>query len=204
MHVKPHNMLAFSQYGQLAQTWTVLYFGQKSWAAVSWASPGSGGPESTFGHCLGELSTVGFPFQRALQHGWRGSLVQMWEAAVWMTSEAGLACFRYLIIWPFYFRVLHLLFTEELNGHSSTLARCKNSIFSILHLRNWRKWCKKCLAQARLGMCCGSGNIIFVSFVLWHMPRRKHGCEIRSQGKMKPFGLLFLETLRPIQICGLC
>lgn len=186
-------MHAFSQCFQLAQAWMVLHCADKTWTAVSSASPGSRYPESMFGHPLGELSMVGFPFQRALQHVRRGSLVQTWEAVAQMTSEAGLACFRYLFVWPFLFRVLHLVFTNEFTGHSSALVRWENSIFSILHLGNWRKWCNKCLAQAHLGMCCGSGNVILVPFFAWHMLRRTQGHGIRPQGNVEAFGLLDLS-----------
>lgn len=107
-----------------------------------------------------------------------------------MTSEAGVACFRYLLVWSFPFRVLHLVFTNEFTGHRSALVRWENSIFSFLHLGNWRKRCNKCLAQACLGMCCGSGNVILVSSISWHMLRRTQGHGIRSEGNMEAFGLL--------------
>lgn len=79
---------------------------------------------------------VGFPFQRALQRGQRSSLAQTREAVARMTSKAGLACFRYLLLWPFPFRVLHLVFANEFSGLRRTVVRWKNSIFSILHLGN--------------------------------------------------------------------
>lgn len=77
---------------------------------------------------------VGFPFQRALWHQQRGNLAQTGAAVAWMTSEAGLAW--YLLLWPFPFRVSHLVFTNEFNGRCSALVRWENGIFSILHLRN--------------------------------------------------------------------